>query len=272
MSHSRSPLLASAVFCLFALLATLLPSLGRAQTAGHVVISEVMYDPSGVEPDGEWIELFNPTGETVDLSGWILRDNSTSQDSLPALILGAGEYCVVATKLAAFQTSYPGFAGNLVSLEQAIGNGLANSGDRVILKDASGADVDALSYGTDTTYFSVQRPANLEGHSLARVPPAVDTDTAADWSDQYPPNPGEPGSGPPPTNTTTATPTSSNTPVTPRSASTTTPTETSMPTSTPTGTATTTSTAAATATPTDDTRHSHGNVHADRHSQRNRHG
>ena len=45
MSHSRAPLLASALFCLFALLATLLPSLGRAQTAGHVVISEVMYDP-----------------------------------------------------------------------------------------------------------------------------------------------------------------------------------------------------------------------------------
>ena len=33
MSHSRSPLLASALFCLFALLVTLLPSLGRAQTA-----------------------------------------------------------------------------------------------------------------------------------------------------------------------------------------------------------------------------------------------
>ena len=106
---------------------------------------------------------------------------------------------MVATKLAAFQASYPGFAGNLVSLEQAIGNGLANGGDRVILKDANGADVDALSYGTDTTYFNVQRSTNLEGHSLARVPPAVDTDTAADWSDQYPPNPGEPGSAPTPT-------------------------------------------------------------------------
>ena len=216
MSHSRAPLLASAVFCLFALIATLIPSLGRAQTAAHVVISEVMYDPSGTEPDGEWIELFNPTGETVDLAGWILRDNSTSQDALPALILGPGEYSVVAAKLAAFKASYPGFAGNLMSLEQAIGNGLANGGDRVILKDANGADVDALSYGTDTTYFNVQRSGNLEGHSLARVPPAVDTDTAADWSDQYPPNPGGPGSAPTPTatqtSTLTSTPTASNTP------------------------------------------------------------
>ena len=190
MSRSRVPLFASAIFCLFALLVTLLPSFGRAQAAEHVVISEVMYDPAGTEPDGEWIELFNPTGETVDLSGWTLRDNSTRQNPLPALILGAGEYAVIATKRVAFQANYPGFAGNLVSLEQAIGNGLANGGDRVTLKDTSGANVDALSYGTDTTYFNVQRPGNLEGHSLARVPPDVDTDTAADWSDQYPPNPG----------------------------------------------------------------------------------
>ncbi len=45
MSRSRAPLLASFVF-LFALLTTLLPSLGRAQTAGHVVISEVRQDLS----------------------------------------------------------------------------------------------------------------------------------------------------------------------------------------------------------------------------------
>ena len=58
MSRSRSPLLVAALFCLFALLATLLPSLGRAQTAAHILISEVMYDPpqSGVDSDYEWIE------------------------------------------------------------------------------------------------------------------------------------------------------------------------------------------------------------------------
>jgi hypothetical protein len=253
MSHSRAPLLASTLICLFALLATLLPSLGRAQTAAHVVISEVMYDPSGTEPDGEWIELFNPTSATVDLSGWMLRDNSTSQDFLPALNLGAGEYAVVTTKRAVFQAIYPGFAGHLVSLEQGIGNGLANGGDRVILKDANGADVDALSYGTDTTYFIVQRPTNLEGHSLARVPPAVDTDAAADWSDQYPPNPGEPGGGPPHTSTTTATPTSSHTPAKTPTATASAPPPTETPSRTPTITSDQTATATSTSTvpPTD---------------------
>ena len=49
MSRSRAPLLASAVFCLFALLVTLLPSLGRAESAEHVAVNEVRQDLLGAE-------------------------------------------------------------------------------------------------------------------------------------------------------------------------------------------------------------------------------
>ena len=139
MSHSRAPLLASALFCLFALLATLLPSLGRAQTAGHVVISEVMYDPpqTGVDSDYEWVELFNPTGAAVDLSGWKLQDNSV-QDLIPSFVLDPGQYLVVAATQTGFDANFPGFSGNLRSLENSIGGGLSNTGDRVLLLDAGG--------------------------------------------------------------------------------------------------------------------------------------
>ena len=71
MSHPRAPLLASSIF-LFILSATLLPPLGRAQTAGHVVISEVMYDPADTEPNHEWVELFNPG--TTSCFPWRLQD------------------------------------------------------------------------------------------------------------------------------------------------------------------------------------------------------
>ena len=234
MSRSRAPLLASSVF-LFALLATLLPSLGRAQTAGHVVISEVMYDPvcSTTATNCEWVELFNPTAAAVDLTGWKVQDNN-SQDSIPSFTLDSGAYLVIAANASGFAEGYPGFAGNLIILNNPIGNGLANGGDRIILKDSNGTDVDAMSYGTDTTYFSLQRPNNLEGHSLARVPPDVDTNTAADWSDLYPPGPGGPGIGPEPTPVGTST----STPI--RTA---TPTETPADSPPPTATATSTGTA-----------------------------
>ena len=59
MARSPAPLFASLVLLLVAFF-SLLPSPGRAQTADHVVISEVMYDPSqtGTDTSFEWMELF----------------------------------------------------------------------------------------------------------------------------------------------------------------------------------------------------------------------
>ncbi len=38
--------------------------------AKHVVINEVEANPSGRDEGNEWVELFNPLAETIDLSGW----------------------------------------------------------------------------------------------------------------------------------------------------------------------------------------------------------
>jgi len=39
-----------------------------------VLLSEVLPNPVGNDADGEWIELYNPSGVAADLSGWILDD------------------------------------------------------------------------------------------------------------------------------------------------------------------------------------------------------
>ena len=36
----------------------------------HVVINEVEANPPGLDARNEWVELFNPLAETIDLSGW----------------------------------------------------------------------------------------------------------------------------------------------------------------------------------------------------------
>ncbi len=59
----------------------------QAGVFGAVVISEIMYKPVG-EVD-EWIELYNPTVNAIDLSGWTLTDD----DSFP-LLSGEGQ-CVL---------------------------------------------------------------------------------------------------------------------------------------------------------------------------------
>ncbi len=52
------------------------------ETTSHVLINEFMPNPTGSDQglvggslDGEWVEIFNPTGSTVDLAGYILYDS-----------------------------------------------------------------------------------------------------------------------------------------------------------------------------------------------------
>ncbi|MDH7475587.1 MAG: lamin tail domain-containing protein [Anaerolineae bacterium] len=98
---------------------------------------------------------------------------------------------MVAATAAGFAANYPGFSGVVVSLEGNIGNGLSNSGDRLVLRDGSGSEIDALSWGSDTTVFNPAAPDVAEGHSLERDPANADTDSASDFVDQATPAPGQ---------------------------------------------------------------------------------
>ena len=39
----------------------------------HVVINEVELNPPGFDEGNEWVELYNPTNRSVDISGWIVK-------------------------------------------------------------------------------------------------------------------------------------------------------------------------------------------------------
>jgi cardiolipin synthase A/B len=162
-----------------------------------IVINEIEYDPPGDDNNCEWIELYNNTAVAIDVTGWTIEDN-TSSDTLPELLLPAGGFAVVAAS-AKFYDNYPSFDGTIVILDSYLGNGLSNTGDRLYLKDADGLPIDALSYGSDGTVFSCAGfPCSgvPEGHSLERDPEGWDTDSAADFVDRYPPTPGQGTSAP----------------------------------------------------------------------------
>ncbi len=57
---------------------------------GYVLITEVMNDPSGAEPDGEWIELYNPGSSPVDLSVYKLGDEETMGEMEGMVIFPGG--------------------------------------------------------------------------------------------------------------------------------------------------------------------------------------
>ena len=169
-------------------------TLAAARRSGQsrVVISEVFYDSaaSGSDADNEWVELYNAGEVDQDVGGWTLTDNASS-DALPALVVPAHGYAIVAAS-DSFLTAYPEYAGALAVLGNRIGNSLGNDGDRLALKDGAGSAVDAISWGKDTTVLDPAIADVPAGHSIERRTPDVDTDSAADFTDNLNPSPGRP--------------------------------------------------------------------------------
>lgn len=161
-----------------ALLLAVLTSNVRAE--GRVVISEVMFDPSGSEFYDEFIEIQNTGSEPVDLAGWLAGDGdeadelvfeneSVLQPGAFGLILDSGYF--------AHSTRYdplPASALILTVADATIGNsGLSNSTpERIVLVSSTGDTVGAMVYTT----------GNKPGYSEEKVDPAGD-DAPENWMD-----------------------------------------------------------------------------------------
>lgn len=60
----------------------------------EIYITELLPNPSGEESSDEFIELYNASNNTVDLSGWQISDATTKQYTLSGSV-GSGQYYVV---------------------------------------------------------------------------------------------------------------------------------------------------------------------------------
>ena len=162
-------------------------------TVTNLLITEVFYN-TGLAPedDNEWIEIYNPTTNVVDLTGWSIRDTAPGAvDALPAAIINPGEFIIIAADTNAFLAANPAYAGQLLEVADGkLGSGLNNFGDGVLLRNAASATVDAVSYGASTAGLSPSVPNVAAGHSIARDPANSDTNTRNDWADQAAPDPG----------------------------------------------------------------------------------
>ena len=64
----------------------------------QIRINEVMINPESVsDANGEWIEIYNFSDSTIDLSGWILRDKDADHHtlSIDSLFIHPGDYMIL---------------------------------------------------------------------------------------------------------------------------------------------------------------------------------
>ncbi len=150
-----------------------------AQVPGSVVITEVMYDDTA-STDLEWVELHNTTGTAIDLSDWVLVDDSVypadggeGAIQIPAgTSIAAGAYLVISRDF----TEIPG----AVQCTQITASWiLGNSGDNLALYTA--ATGGTLIDGSLTVFFPDLAGTNL-GNSIEKCDPnAPWTSDVAAW-------------------------------------------------------------------------------------------
>jgi endonuclease G, mitochondrial len=149
-----------------------------------IVISEVDADTpaGGTDTANEWFELQNVSAGSITLTNWTITDNVTN-DTIPTITIGPGGHVIVAATTAGFAAEHPGFTGTVLTIaDGAIGNGLANGGDLLILRDSGGVAVDGLSWGTNTTVLNPSAGIDSASNTNQRNAAGADTDTAADWT------------------------------------------------------------------------------------------
>ncbi|GBE16981.1 PKD domain protein [bacterium BMS3Abin15] len=72
----------------------------KKEYTNKIYLNEILPNPSGEEGEGEYIEIYNPTGENIGLANWTLRDaSSTGKYVLPEnTIVESKKYLVIYRK------------------------------------------------------------------------------------------------------------------------------------------------------------------------------
>lgn len=118
--------------------------------AANLLINEVMYAPS----DGnEWVEIYNPTSQAVNLSGWSLIDNKNTDtircclfNQTCSLLIPALSYAIITDQDTTLYHSLQTDALKICVDDNSLGNGLSNSGDS--LKIFNGTYEDYMDYNS----------------------------------------------------------------------------------------------------------------------------
>jgi beta-lactamase superfamily II metal-dependent hydrolase len=135
-------------------------------TPARVILNEILANEPGSNTAGEFVELVNVGSASIDISGWVIRDDAGIRHTFPAgTVLGGGKAIAVFASAAGIPTGTP---NAVASSTNALG--LNNSGDTVTVRTSSAknaATIDSFTYASGL--------ASQDGVSMNRSPDASAT-------------------------------------------------------------------------------------------------
>jgi hypothetical protein len=112
--------------------------------SASVVINQILYDPINSESDGEAVELYNTGSISLDISGWVLKTESSSADATIPQNTTIQPHSFYLIADAGFSTGKDNSSWPNANLEEEISLTNTNAGAAII---ANATIVDAVGWG-----------------------------------------------------------------------------------------------------------------------------
>jgi hypothetical protein len=160
---------------------TLIAYFTQGSTAKDViVINEINYNSSDLANSGDWVELFNPNNHSVDISGWLLKDESNGYFSIPSgTVMAPGSFLVVVENGTDFSLVHPQAQKQVGDFgEGTDGFKLSNNSELIQLVNAKLEVIDSVRYDDELPWPPA---ADGTGSSLQLIRWQLDNALPSSW-------------------------------------------------------------------------------------------
>jgi hypothetical protein len=136
-----------------------------------IVINEIMYAPSGGEP--EWVEIYNTSGDSIHLKNWIVNDVITTPSYAEIksdFVIPPLNYIIISrdSSILDYHRLIP---SRIIVLNLPV---LNNDAEGFILKDSRGQTMDSVLFRNEW--------GGTNSHSLERVEASAPSNLRSNWS------------------------------------------------------------------------------------------
>ena len=156
-------------------------------SAGSIIITEINYHSSDNFDPGDWVEFYNDSCESVDISGWIFKDENDDHIFIfpPNMVLEPEALIVLCRDTAAFSGLFPEVNNYLGDFDF----GLSNGGELIRLFDNQENIIDSLTYDDEPPW-----PTEPDGNgpTLELIDPSLPNEDPENWRASTAPH-GSPG-------------------------------------------------------------------------------
>lgn len=142
-----------------------------------IVINEINYRSADDFNTDDWVEFYNNSGESINISGWYFSDSDDTHKFIfpSGTILNTDSYLVLTKKDSLFQSLFPDVTNKIGDMDF----GLSGDGELIRLFDTSDEVVDELTYN-DKSPWPVE--ADGMGATLSLTNPGFDNAAGENWA------------------------------------------------------------------------------------------